>query len=94
MIYLTSTLAGIVLLIGCVTLLTLALPHLMSLDARWVMGQYPFISLPTMLALFAIGFLLQFRRAARKAKQRQAKTKNGDRLPFHLLQIAYGLRDN
>jgi hypothetical protein len=69
MIYLSSTLAGIVLLIACVILFTFSLPELMHLDARWVMGQYPFISLPMMVAIFGIGFLLQFRRATRKVKR-------------------------
>jgi hypothetical protein len=65
MIYIESILAGIVLLIGCVALFTLGLAAAM-LDARWVMGHYPFISLPTMVAIFATGFLWQLRRAARR----------------------------
>jgi len=60
--YLLSVLAGIAVLIGCVALFTLALGK-MDIDARWLMGHYPFISLPTMLAITAMGFMLGFRGA-------------------------------
>jgi hypothetical protein len=60
--YLLSALTGIALLIGCVALFTLALGK-MDIDARWLMGRYPFISLPAMLAIAAMGFMLGFRGA-------------------------------
>jgi hypothetical protein len=65
MIYLKSLLAGIALLIGCVALFTQTL-GMINLDARYMMGHYPFISLPIMLVVFAIGFLGQFHRGSRR----------------------------
>jgi hypothetical protein len=66
MIYVKSVLAGAVLLIGCVALLTFALGAIYFLDLRWHMGRYPFISLPAMLAIFAVGFMWHLRRASKR----------------------------
>jgi hypothetical protein len=57
--YILSALTGVALLIGCVALFTLAFGK-MDIDARWLMGRYPFVSLPAMLAVVVMGFLLGF----------------------------------
>ena len=65
MIYVKGILAGMVLLIGCIAFFTFALSAI-NLDLRAIMGAFPFISLPTMLAVFVIGFLLQYRRVSKR----------------------------
>jgi predicted membrane metal-binding protein len=67
MIYVKSLLAGAVLLIGCVALLTFALDVIFFLDLRAIMGAFPFISVPAMLAIFVIGFIWQLRRTRRRS---------------------------
>jgi hypothetical protein len=69
LIYVKSILTGTALLIGCIAVFTFALAQLMHLDARWIMGRYPFISLPMMLAIFVTGVFWQFRRGARREKR-------------------------
>jgi hypothetical protein len=64
MIYIKSILAGTGLLIGCVALFTFAL-FTINIDLRAIMGHFPFISLPIMLAIFVVGFLWQFRRTSK-----------------------------
>jgi hypothetical protein len=66
MIYIKSILVGVVLLIGCIALFTFALRAIYFLDLRWYMGRYPSISLPTMLAIFALGFMWQLRRILKR----------------------------
>ena len=63
MIYVKSILAGLALLLGCVALSVFGVSE--WYDLRAIMGAFPLISLPTMLAIFAVGFLWQFRRTSK-----------------------------
>lgn len=65
MTYIKSIFAGIILLIGFIALFTFGSEWLMHFDARWAMGEYPFISLLTMLVVFLAGFLWQFRQISK-----------------------------
>jgi hypothetical protein len=76
MIYIKSILAGTVLLIACVAQLNFALAAIFLLDLRAIMGLHPLISLPTMVAIFAIGFMWPLRRASkRRAPPRRSSFK-------------------
>ena len=63
MIYVKSIFAGTVVVIVCIGLFTLAFSTV-NIDLRAIMGVFPVVSLVTMLAVFVVGFLWQFRRTS------------------------------
>ncbi len=65
MIYIKSIFAGAGLLIGCVALFTFAI-FAIHIDLRAIMGEFPFVSLVMLLAIFVVGFQLQFRRSSKR----------------------------
>ena len=62
MVYIKSILTGVVLLIACIAAFTYALGAIFFLDLRAIMSSFPVVSLSTMLTVFVVGFLWQFRR--------------------------------
>jgi hypothetical protein len=59
-IYLKSAFVGLALLIGCIAIGTCGL-FAIGRDLRAIMGHFPLVSLPTMVAIFATGFLWKLR---------------------------------
>jgi uncharacterized membrane protein len=57
-----SVLVGAVAVVLTVALLTYGLAATMHIDARWLMGQYLWFSVPSILIVFALAFRWQFRR--------------------------------
>jgi hypothetical protein len=52
---------GIVAVVVTVALLT-CFAATIHIDARWLMGEYPWISLPSILFVFVLAFGWQFRK--------------------------------
>jgi hypothetical protein len=63
MIYVKSIFAGTVVVIVWIGLFTLAFSTV-NIDLRAIMRVFPVVSLVTMLAVFVVGFLWQFRRTS------------------------------
>lgn len=64
-----SILVGLITLIGSIALFTAALSTI-HYDARFIMCRFWFVSLPTMILIFATGFVWNYRRRHRHTDSR------------------------